>query len=124
MIKNGIRNGELAKFIATLGEGDVIILSGCRFSLPEGVPVIDLAVTDNLPRMESVLNVLVDVCMFTEATIAHEMDDSLKEKTQPMMEEYKVNELTYRQLQVLAKNASVVVRTGDMSSASAIVLRV
>jgi len=124
MIKSGIRNGEISKHMSLIGEGDVIVISGCRFSVPEGVKLVDLAVTDNLPKLDEVLRVITENCTFSESTVAHEMDNHLKEEIEPLIHDLKNNELTYRQLQVVAKNARVVIRTGDMSEAGVIVLRV
>lgn len=124
MINTTIRNGELLKRLVMMGEGDALVLAGCRFSLPEDLPVIDLAIMDNLPTLQDVLSVLVDNIKFTEMTIAHEMDADLKSALEGKTQEVKVNELTYRQLGVVSKNARFVIRTGDMSEAGVIVLRI
>ncbi len=124
MIKTGIRNGEIAKYMALIGEGDAVVICGCKMSLPEGVPVVDLAVTDNLPTLDVIADVIISTCMFKECTVAHEIESSLKEKMDVMLSGLKTNELTFRQLQVVTKNTKLVIRTGDMSDAAALVLRV
>jgi len=124
LMHSNIRNGELLKRLVMMGEGDAVVVAGCRFSLPEELPVVDLAVTDDLPTIQDVLSILTTNVKFSEMTIAHEVDETLKSAIEKNVQDLKVNELTYRQLQVVSKNTKFVIRTGDMSKAGVVVLRV
>ncbi len=124
LMHSNIRNGELLKRLVMMGEGDAVVVAGCRFSLPEELPVIDLAVTDNLPKIEDVLSILIKNVKFSEVTIAHEVDEGLKNAIEKNVQGLKVNDLTYRQLQVVSKNTKFIIRTGDMSEAGVVVLRI
>ncbi|WP_430883452.1 RbsD/FucU domain-containing protein [Fusibacter sp. JL216-2] len=124
MLKTSIRNGELLKELAMLGLGDAVAIVGCRFALPEETQVIDLAITDNLPSVEDIFGLLADNVIFSEITLPHEMDEVLRARVIKKAGSVRENELTYRQLQVVCKNAKLIVRTGDMSESGVVVLRV
>lgn len=123
MLKKGIRHGELSKVLALLGEGDAVAVCGCRQALPEGVPVIDLALTDNIPTVDQVLDVLASSLSIKEHTIAQELDESVRMRWNDRLGEAKGSILAARQLSILSKNAKVVVRTGDMAQYGLLVIR-
>lgn len=123
MLKNGIRNGELAKILTQMGEGEIIAISGCRFALPEGIPIIDLALTDNVPTMEQVLCVISENFSVSEITRAEEMDLEIKNQVENLFSNVRYNDLTYRQIQVLVRSAKAIVRTGDMAFSGVFVLK-
>lgn len=124
MINSIIKNSEILKRLALLGEGDAIVISGLRSALPEGVDYIDLAVTDNLPSLSQMVKLIMSSAQFSEATLANEADDSFKGELKDILMDVKTSELSLRQLQVVAKNARFVIRTGDTAKAGLVVLRV
>lgn len=124
MINSIIKNSEILKRLALLGEGDAIAISGLRSALPEGVDYIDLAVTDNLPSLSQMVKLIMSSAQFSEATLANEADDSFKGELKDILMDVKTSELSLRQLQVVAKNARFVIRTGDTAKAGLVVLRV
>ena len=124
MLKSNIKNGELLKRLASMGQGDALSVVGCRFALPEGLPVIDLALAENLPTIEQVVVLLSNNVDFSELTLAHELNDDSKKVLTGKLDSMKLNELTLRQLQVVSKNTRFIIRTGDMLEAGALVLRI
>lgn len=123
MLKKGIRHGGLAKVLAMLGEGDAVAVCGCRQALPEGVPVIDLALTDNIPTVDQVLDVLMSSLSIKEYTSAQELDESVRMRWDERLAEAKGSNLAARQLSIVAKSAKVVIRTGDMAQYGLVVIR-
>jgi len=124
MLKTSIRNGELLKELALLGLGDAVAVVGCRFALPVETQVIDLAITDNLPCVEDIFALLADHVIFSEVTLPHEMDAQMRENIMNKAGNVRENELTYRQLQVVCKNAKLIIRTGDMRESGVAVIRI
>lgn len=124
MLKSNIKNGEILKRLVLMGGGDALTIVGYRFALPEGVDVIDLALSEDLPTVEQVVQIIASNMAFSEITLPHEMEDTAKDTIKENLESMKLNELTLRQLQVVAKNTRFVIRTGDSMDAGAVVLRI
>jgi len=124
MLKSNIKNGEILKRLALMGEGDALTIVGHRFALPENVDVIDVSIAEDLPTIEQVTEIITKDMIFSEITLPHEMDEDAKELIKGKVDSMKLNELTIRQVQVVAKNTRFVIRTGDGKQAGALVLRI
>jgi D-ribose pyranose/furanose isomerase RbsD len=68
MKRNGILHAELAKLIAELRHGHMIMVTDAGFPVPRDAPCIDLALAKNVPTVEFVLQ-LIDSEMITEKII-------------------------------------------------------
>jgi D-ribose pyranase len=70
--RHGILNAELNAALSRLGHGDLVLLADCGMPAPRGVPVVDLALVQGIPRFDDVLAALVGDLVFEGATVAEE----------------------------------------------------
>ncbi len=75
MKKRGILNAELSEAVARMGHGDIIIIGdvGCPFPRHDITTCIDLAVTDGIPMVKDVLNVVLEELEVEEYYVAEEI---------------------------------------------------
>lgn len=74
MKRSGVLNAELSKAIGKMGHGDIILIGdvGCPFPRHDMTTVIDLAVTDGIPKVSDVLKVVLDELVVEEYMVANE----------------------------------------------------
>ncbi len=129
MKRNGILHPELAKAIACLGQGDLIMITDAGFPIPEGVKRIDVAVAPNIPRFLDVLSVILTEVVVEEVYVAHETlekNPDIHEGIMRLLYRYQLNarmkEVSHEQLKEIAKKAKFIVRTGEFTPYSNIAL--
>lgn len=72
MKRRGIINSALNARLSLLGHGDLVVVADCGLPVPDGVPVIDLAVVHGLPGFEPVVDALLEELVFESALMAEE----------------------------------------------------
>jgi len=72
MKRTALLNRHLSALVASLGHLDEIIVADAGLPVPQGVQVIDLAVTAGVPRLRDVLNALRSELTIEEAIWAQE----------------------------------------------------
>jgi D-ribose pyranase len=77
MKKSGILHRDLARTIAAMGHGDLLIIGDAGLPVPPGVPCIDLAVTHGVPSFAHVLKAVLSELSVESCTIALEADTTL-----------------------------------------------
>lgn len=122
MRRHGILNAQLAAAISRLGHTDTIVVADCGLPVPNGVDVVDLAVTFGVPRFTQVLDALLADCVFEACTAASEAlgttaGDFISERFPSA--QYVAHEELKRQ----SANAKLIVRTGEATSFANVVLR-
>ncbi len=129
MKRNGILHPELAKAIASLGHGDLIMVTDASFPIPGDVKRIDVAVAPNIPRFLDVLSVILTEVVVEEVYVAHETlekNPDIHEGIMRLLYRYQLNarmkEVSHEQLKEIAKKAKFVVRTGEFTPYSNIAL--
>lgn len=129
MKRSGILHPELAKAIASLGHGDLIMVTDASFPVPNGVERIDVAVAPNIPRFLDVLSVILAEVVVEEVYVAHETlekNPDVHEGIMRLLYRYQLNarmrEVSHEQLKEIAKKAKFIVRTGEFSPYSNIAL--
>ena len=77
MKRSGILNAELSKAVGKMGHGDMILIGdvGCPFPRHDMTTVIDLAVTDGIPKVSDVLKVVLEELVVEEYMVAQETKD-------------------------------------------------
>ena len=73
MKKGKLLHAELSHLIAGLGHGDTIVVGDAGLPVPPGVRCIDLAVTQNVPRLLDVLDSILAEMHVEKAWIAEEL---------------------------------------------------
>jgi len=118
MKRGRILNAELSKAIAMMGHGDMFMVCDAGFPIPLDRWRIDLAITQNLPDLYTVLELVL-----TELSVEKVLyTDLIQEHNRPLLQ--RLGELfdgtgaemeavpNERMLGEIAHNAKVIVRTG------------
>lgn len=76
MKRNGILNAELSRVIATLGHTDTLLVCDAGFPIPREAQRVDLAIAEDLPRLETILELLsgeiiVEAVRYAEDVATH-----------------------------------------------------
>lgn len=127
MKKIGILHGELSKLIAEMGHNDTILIGDAGMPVPPGVKLIDLAVIRGVPSfLEIVSAVLRELCV-EEGIISLEMKEvslEIKKELEKIVgDEFKLQEISHSDLKILSKNCKAVIRTGEFTPYSNIILK-
>ena len=127
MKKIGCLNSELSYVIAKLGHFDTITIGDCGLPVPDGVQRIDLAVTYGVPSFNSVFEVVDEEAKFQKVTIASEALDQNKafyDKITAWAQKnnVKVEIVSHDELKKLSAKSKAVVRTGECTAYSNVVL--
>ncbi len=127
MKKRGILNGELSKLIAEMGHMDMILIGDAGMPVPKGVKLIDLAVVEGIPGFIDVLNAVLEDLKVEEAYIDVELKSvspHMKERLDSVIDnQFKVNEIEHVKLKELSKDCKAVIRTGEFTPYSNIILK-
>ncbi|BEP28670.1 RbsD/FucU domain-containing protein [Helicovermis profundi] len=114
MINSKIKNSELLYELSKLGESDSFVIVNSEFPCSKDVKVIDLSLTDNVPNLIDVMQVIFTEVESTDITFPEEISGVDKEEYSKMSCLNNLKYLTYRQFKIVAKNAKFIVRTGDI----------
>lgn len=123
MKKTGVLHSELSHLLATLGHGDMLVIGDAGLPVPPNVPCIDLAVCLGVPTLQPVLEaVLTELCI-ERITLADETKNGNADlwdfaRTQNVA----VDTLSHSEFKVLTAAARAVVRTGDNTPYTNIIL--
>jgi D-ribose pyranase len=127
MKKRGILNGELSKLIAEMGHMDMILIGDAGMPVPKGVKLIDLALVEGIPSFIEVLKAVLEDLEVEEAYIDLELktiNPKMKENLdQVINNEFRVNEIEHEKLKELSKDCKAVIRTGEFTPYSNIILK-
>ena len=70
MKRTALLHAELSHAIATLGHGDMLVISDVGLPIPNGPRRIDLALTPGIPAVADVLRVVLEEMQVEKAVIA------------------------------------------------------
>ena len=68
----GILHADLARMVASLGHGDLLVIADAGLPVPPGVPCIDLAVTHGVPTFRQVLDAVLSEMQIEACAMATE----------------------------------------------------
>ncbi len=127
MKKKGILHKDLARIIAGIGHGDMLMICDSGFPIPHNRPVADVALTINMPPIIDTLKVILEELKVEQAIVTHEMEKVSK----PMYRQVtgalqgipvkKISHERFKQLSRTDQNISFV-RTGEATKFSNLVL--
>lgn len=126
MKKSGILHAELSRTIASMGHLDMLVIGDAGLPVPKGVPTIDLALVAGVPTFLETLQAVLG-----ELHVQKGIIDTEQEKVSPRMaeafkemwpEQIQLEAVPHAELQELVKDAKAVVRTGEFTPYSNIVL--
>jgi len=126
MKKTGVLHNELAQAIAQAGHEDLIVIGDAGLPIPKGVRCIDIALTNGVPGFIETLRVVLTELEVQESIIDTEMLEISPhihtELLELIKDEFPVRSIPHKELQEMAKNAKVIVRTGEFTPYSNIIL--
>lgn len=127
MKKHGILNSHLAKVAADLGHSDWVCIGDLGLPVPDGVPKVDLAVVPGSPSFQEVLDMYCDNIVVEKVILAEEIKiinpKQLQQLLERLSEDVQVEYVSHAELKALTKNAKAVVRTGENTPYSNVILQ-
>jgi len=116
MKRSKILNNELNYAIASMGHGDLMIVCDAGFPIPSDVWRVDLALTPDVPDLETVLTAINGDFIAEKVAYAAEMSDNnpkLLEKVKRIFPDADHSTVPHEEiLGGIASKAKVIVRTG------------
>lgn len=119
MKKTPLLNIALSRVVASLGHGDVLMIVDAGMPVPQGVELIDLAVTHGIPDFVSVLNTVLAEMQVESHVIADEMRDK-QPPALTVLDELNAGGrlgeqrlVSHESLKQLSRSARAIVRTGE-----------
>ncbi|MCB0196867.1 MAG: D-ribose pyranase [Anaerolineae bacterium] len=116
MKRGKILNAELNHAIATMGHGDLMIVCDAGFPIPSSTWRIDLAISQDVPDLETILSLISEDFIAEKVSYAAEMAENnppLLEKVHRLFPASAYDPIPHQQiLSEMAAKAKVIVRTG------------
>ncbi|TYP76711.1 D-ribose pyranase [Paenibacillus methanolicus] len=125
MKKIGIINSELSALISQLGHADTIVIADSGLPIPPGVRRIDLALKQGVPGYLETLETILVEMQVERYTIADEMKErnpDMFAKTERTLAGAQMECMTHEQFKLLTRQAKAVIRTGEYSAYSNVIL--
>jgi D-ribose pyranase len=73
MKKTGVLNAPLSKIIASMGHTDKLVICDSGLPIPNEAEVVDLALTNGIPKFIDVLKVILEELHIEKAIVAEEL---------------------------------------------------
>lgn len=124
MKKGPLLNIALSQLIASLGHGDMVVIGDAGLPVPPGVPVIDLALTRDVPGFVQTLHTVLAEMQVE----SHVLADELADKNPAIDASIAVLDLpgrrgvTHAEFKRLSAGARAIVRTGECTPYANIIL--
>lgn len=126
MKKIGILHAQLSRIIASMGHEDLLVIGDAGLPVPPGVETVDLALVEGVPGFLETVEAVLQELKVQEAVIdqeqAHVSPQMYEQFTAMWPQDIPVREVPHSELQEMAKKARAVVRTGEFTPYSNIVL--
>ena len=126
MKKTALLHAELSRLIASMGHKDMLVIGDAGLPVPPGVPVIDLALRRGVPSFLTTLETVLSELHVEEAIIDSEMatlSPAMHEAfRQSWPEDVPLRNVPHERLQETARAARALVRTGEYTPYSNVVL--
>ena len=123
MKKSGIINAKLAGALAGLGHTDQVVICDAGLPLPRGPEVVDLAFRLGVPSFEVVLSALLEELVVEGATAAEEVERNTRSHEYLTANLPDLGPVPHEELKRMVAGAKLVVRTGEATPYSNVILR-
>lgn len=127
MKKIGVLHGELSKVLGEMAHHDTILIGDAGMPVPKGVQLIDLALIKGVPGFVETLKAIMTELHIEQGIIDVEMKEispeMRKEVDEAVGEEFELVEIPHIELQELSKSCKAVIRTGEFTPYSNIILK-
>jgi len=129
MRKFGILNRKLNDALSALGHGDMCFITDAGFPLPydaqPGTISVDLAITQDLPDIPTILKLVNDEIIYEECYVAtHQRDynPELFKSVGEIVKRCAVEPIDHDRIMEMGKKAKVIIRTGNFNPWGNVVL--
>lgn len=115
MRKEGLQNAEIQRLIVGLGHTQSIVVCDVGFPIPEGVPVIDLALADGIPDFLTVLCAIARELVYEKYFYAEEMQRAsgkLLDAMKTALGEAPAEVVPHEVFKQMTREARAIIRTG------------
>ncbi len=123
MKRGGIINARLAGSLAGLGHTDHVVVCDAGLPIPSGPEVVDLAFRFGVPSFETVLSGVLEELIVEGATAAEEVERNPHSYELLTTNLRDLGFVPHEELKRMVAGASLVVRTGEATPYSNVILR-
>jgi len=125
MKKTPLLNSALSEVIASLGHGDLLVISDAGLPIPPQTRRIDLALTKNLPSFLDTIRPILQEMQVEKALLAREtaqVSPQVRAQVAELLDSVPFEEISHAELKSLCAQARAVVRTGEFTPYANIIL--
>lgn len=123
MKKNGILNPQINRIISEMGHGDMLIIADAGLPIPKEVERIDLALKCGSPSFAEVLRAVLSEFEVEDCYVAKEIKEKNPQVLNLISSSIKeIQFITHTELKDLSKQSRAIIRTGECSPYSNIIL--
>jgi len=125
MKKKGILNREISRVLATMGHYDLLVIADAGLPIPTDADCIDLVVDKDIPTVLQILKLLSSELEVEEFYLAEEgnsINATQYSTIELIFPDASKNLIPHKALKEKLKGAKAVIRTGDFSPYSNIIL--
>jgi D-ribose pyranase len=126
MKKDGILNESLLRLIGSLGHTDQFTISDVGLPIPKNVKKIDLAITKGKLAFLDVLQPILEEVVIEKIIIAKELKIKSPEMYSAILKltgNIVIEEVTHEDFKILTSNSKAVLRTGECTPYTNIILQ-
>ncbi|OFO09481.1 D-ribose pyranase [Streptococcus sp. HMSC076E03] len=127
MKKTGILNSHLAKLADDLGHTDQVCIGDLGLPVPNGIPKIDLSLTSGIPSFQEVLDIYLENILVEKVILAEEIkeanSDQLSRLLAKLDNSINIEYVSHNHLKQMTQDVKAVIRTGENTPYSNIILQ-
>lgn len=126
MRKTKLINSEISYVVSKLGHTDSLTIGDCGLPIPDDVQRIDLALKYGVPSFLETLDTVLEELCVEEIIIASEIEDKNAEMYEEIKKRFKninIIKVSHEEFKELTKTSKAVVRTGECTPYSNIILK-
>ncbi|GAA0091115.1 MULTISPECIES: D-ribose pyranase [Paraclostridium] len=126
MKKGKLLNSEISSVISQMGHTDSLTIGDCGLPIPKDVKRIDLALKYGVPSFLDTLDTVLEELCVEEIIIAEEIKEAAEQMYKEILnrfENVKVTVVKHEEFKVMTKDSHAVIRTGECTPYSNIILK-
>jgi D-ribose pyranase len=118
MKKKGILHSELARIVAGMGHGDILVICDSGYPIPHGKPVADVVLTLGVPGVIQTLRTVLEELHIENVVVAGEMEkvsESMYRQVREVVGDVPLQKISHEDFKKMTRTQSNIsfVRTGE-----------